>query len=326
MHKTKALTGLKLSIKDASKGTFRAVFATFNVIDHDGDVTLPGAFTDGQKVRISAYNHASWGKGMLPVGKGTIHQDEIEAWVDGEFFLSTGAGSDTYEVVKAMDDLQEWSYGFDVLDGHDGEKDGQSVQFLVKLDVHEVSPVLLGAGLGTRTTAVKGKQLASDLASELDEAGTERFGADRVYVYVDDFDLDQGWVVYCVSGPDSHTHMRVSYSRDAAGAVTLAADAIEVERTTDYRPKGRDQKLSDHLGSVVADVEAVTERVADVVARRAEKGKGLGQESYDELVRLEAALAELRKGAAPVTDDQAAAIEQLKVLRERIRHDERTAA
>ena len=34
-------------------GIFQAIFSRFNVIDKDGDVTLPGAFTDGQKVKIA---------------------------------------------------------------------------------------------------------------------------------------------------------------------------------------------------------------------------------------------------------------------------------
>src|SRR5512136_179778 len=62
---------------DGQPGEFRAVFATFNVIDKDGDVTLPGAFKDGAAVRISYWGHR-WQD--LPVGKGVIHQDDKKAW------------------------------------------------------------------------------------------------------------------------------------------------------------------------------------------------------------------------------------------------------
>jgi hypothetical protein len=34
-----------------------AVFATFGVIDRDGDLALPGAFEDGAEVDISSYGH-----------------------------------------------------------------------------------------------------------------------------------------------------------------------------------------------------------------------------------------------------------------------------
>jgi len=135
-------------------GEVTAIFSTFDVVDHDGDVTLPGAFTDGAKVRISAYNHTSW-QGALPVGKGVIHTTETEAVMEGQFFMNTAQGRDTFTVVKELADIGEWSYGFDVDDAIPGEFDGQQVRFLRKLTVHEVSPVLLGAGIGTRTLAAK---------------------------------------------------------------------------------------------------------------------------------------------------------------------------
>lgn len=149
---------------DGDPGEFRAVFATFNVIDHDGDVTVPGAFTDGQKVRIAYWAHR-WQD--LPVGRGEIHADDEKAWVDGRFFLDTMAGKETYQTVKNLDELQEWSYGFDVLEAEPGTFDGKDVMILRKLDVHEVSPVLLGAGIGTQTVAIKrADKSANDDANE----------------------------------------------------------------------------------------------------------------------------------------------------------------
>lgn len=144
---------IELKEADGQEGTFEAVFATFNVIDLDGDVTKPGAFRDGQKVRISAWGH-NWGD--LPVGKGVIHADEEKAWVEGRFFLDTSPGADTYRTVKGLEELQEWSYGFDILKSGQGEFEGEQVRFLEALDVYEVSPVMLGAGIGTRTTGIKG--------------------------------------------------------------------------------------------------------------------------------------------------------------------------
>lgn len=150
--------GLRVEVKDADKGEVTAVFSTFGVVDHDGDVTSPGAFTDGAPVRMSAYQHTSW-MGALPVGKGTIRVTATEAIFEGGFFMNTAAGRDTFEVVKEMGDLQEWSYGYDPIEFAFGEHDGSQVRFLNKVDAHEVSPVLKGAGLNTRTLAVKGDGL-----------------------------------------------------------------------------------------------------------------------------------------------------------------------
>jgi HK97 family phage prohead protease len=158
---------IALKEADGQEGTFEAVFATFNVVDRDGDVTKPGAFRDGQKVRISAWGH-NWG--VLPVGKGVIHADDEKAWVDGGFFLNTEGGLDTYRTVKGLEELQEWSYGFDILNSSEGEFDGERVRYLESLDVYEVSPVMLGAGIGTRTTGIKGATEGADGADADDDA------------------------------------------------------------------------------------------------------------------------------------------------------------
>ena len=139
---------------DDAAGSVRVLFSKLNVIDRDGDLTLPGAFKAGQEVRISAYNHASWG-GALPVGKGAIHEEGDTAIFEGKFFLDTAAGAETYKTVKAMGDLQEWSYGFDVLDADSQTMGDQWVRTLKSLDVFEVSPVLLGAGIDTQTLDIK---------------------------------------------------------------------------------------------------------------------------------------------------------------------------
>lgn len=193
-----------VEVKSAAEGIVSAAFSTFNVIDHDQDVTLPGAFKDGQPVRISAFNHGSWGMGgALPVGKGVIRTTDAEAILEGQFFLNTAAGRDTFETVKELGALGEWSYSLHNVTAELGEWDGQPVRIIKAVDVHEVSPVLQGAGVNTRTLGVK-----SGLT----------FG--------------------------------------------------------------------DHLETVLADFEGVVIRAQGVRARRAEKGKDIGQESREFLERF----------------------------------------
>jgi len=153
---------------DVLPGAFQAVFSSLNVIDRDGDITLPGAFTDGQQVRIAYWGHR-WHD--LPVGKGVIHADEEKAWVDGVFFLDTEAGLETYRTVKNLGELQEWSYGFDIIESESAVVDGTPVRLLKKLTVYEVSPVLLGAGIGTHTVAIKGT--SPDVDSDPVEPGED---------------------------------------------------------------------------------------------------------------------------------------------------------
>lgn len=151
---SKAIT-LELKAEGA-EGAFSATFSTLNAIDLHGDVTVPGAFQDGAEVLIGAYQHDLM---ALPVGKGRIYSDAERAWVEGEFWLDTSAGLDTYRTVKNAGRALEWSYVFQVLESADGqwEKDGKSVpvRLLKAVDVWSVDPVLRGAGVNTRTDEIK---------------------------------------------------------------------------------------------------------------------------------------------------------------------------
>ncbi len=142
----------KVDSDGVDTGAFRAVFATLDVVDHDGDITVKGAFPEGQEVIVEPWNHDY----QLPVGKATIHEDDERAWVDGTFLLNTSGGRDHYETVKALGPLTEWSYTFRIIDGTSEERNGERVRVLRKLDVAGVSPVTRGAGLGTGTIAIKG--------------------------------------------------------------------------------------------------------------------------------------------------------------------------
>jgi len=147
---TKTLT-VELKAGEA-EGDFAATFATLNVIDHHGDVTVPGAFKNGAEVLVGAYQHDM---DRLPVGKATIHSDSDRAWVEGRFFTETSGGLDTYRTIKAAGSTLEWSYIFQPTIAEPGQFDGAEVRFLKGIDVWSVDPVLRGAGMGTRTEHVK---------------------------------------------------------------------------------------------------------------------------------------------------------------------------
>lgn len=155
----------QLELKKDKEGAFTAKIATLNVIDKDGDVTISGAFPEGKEVLVSAYQHESWG-GALPVGKAIIKEIGNDVIAEGEFNLKTQTGREHYEAVKFSGGLQEWSYGFTVKDANnEGEFEGQKVRILKSVEPYEISPVLLGAGVGTATLAIK-----NDKTTYADEA------------------------------------------------------------------------------------------------------------------------------------------------------------
>lgn len=148
-------------LKLSETGEIELAFAQLNVIDHDGDVTLPGAFP-AKDVPMSAYGHTSW-DGTLPVGKGTISESGEWAVFKGQFFMDTTGGRETHATIKGLGPLAEYSYGYRPVKFSFGQRENQQVRFLELLDVSEVSPVLMGAGIGTHTRAIKSGGPGSDL-------------------------------------------------------------------------------------------------------------------------------------------------------------------
>ncbi len=142
-----------VDFKLSEEGDVTVAFSRLNVVDHDGDVTVKGAIPT-KAVAISDYNHTSW-KGEKPVGRGTVQEVNDLGVLKGRFFMSTDHGRNAYHTVKEMAELQQWSYGYVVLDGGPGDFEGKQANFLRKLDIFEVSPVLLGAGIETATLAIK---------------------------------------------------------------------------------------------------------------------------------------------------------------------------
>ncbi len=135
-------------------GTGSAVFATLNVADKDGDVTLPGAFGKQTVVVVPTHDWSS-----VPLGKGSTREVGDEAIVDFKLNLDSPTAKEWHSALKfdlaEGQQKQEWSYGFDILEESRGEFEGDPVRFLKSLRIHEVSPVLVGAGVNTRTLALK---------------------------------------------------------------------------------------------------------------------------------------------------------------------------
>lgn len=152
-------TQAAVQVKNAGPlGSLSAVIATIGVRDHDGDVVLPGAFTEGAVLAISPWNHHSMTGGALPVGKGIVRTTASEVIVDAELFMANASAREVFEVIQRMGASQEWSWGYRVLDAEPGTLDGQPVQFLKAVHAFEASPVIRGASIGTRTLDAKGRE------------------------------------------------------------------------------------------------------------------------------------------------------------------------
>ncbi|MCC7364856.1 MAG: hypothetical protein IT303_10840 [Dehalococcoidia bacterium] len=150
-------------------GQFSAIFATFDVVDHDGDVIRKSAFQTGDTTIIGSWGHKV---NELPVGLATVRVGPTEASVDGRFFLDTEAGRETYQTVKGLGAACEWSWVFTVTRQSYGEHGGKRVRFIEGVSLISVDPVLRAAGIGTRTTAIKSADtMPADLETEFASGG-----------------------------------------------------------------------------------------------------------------------------------------------------------
>ena len=144
-------------------GSASWVMARLNVKDSDDDVTLPGAFGTQTFSIVPAHDHRH-----VPLGKATLREEGDEAIVDAKFNLAIPAAKDWHAAIKFDLEnppaIQEYSYGYNLHEGgwRMGTFKGQRVRFFQPrpdgspgVDVYESSPVLRGAGLGTRTLAAK---------------------------------------------------------------------------------------------------------------------------------------------------------------------------
>lgn len=151
-------------IKDEATGEIEAVIATFDVVDRDGDIVRKGAIAAGSVVAISEYGHSSI-YGDAPVGKGTVVIDGNRAIVKAQLFMEMPEAKKTLSVLKGMGKDQQWSWGFRVLGSEvptDDQKKEGAWRIITKTDTFEASPVLRGAGIGTRTLSAKERTEVAD--------------------------------------------------------------------------------------------------------------------------------------------------------------------
>lgn len=171
-----------LEVKDAEKGEVEAIIATLGVVDRDYEVITESAIKNGSKVTMSGYGHDAV-FGATPVGKGALHIEKDKVVFRGKLFMGTARGKETLSVLKEMGSEQEWSFGFRVMGSEVPDEDWQKKgarRILTKLDAFEVSPVLIGAGIGTQTVAAKEADEEAQRVKAEQEAAAAKAEEERI--------------------------------------------------------------------------------------------------------------------------------------------------
>lgn len=239
-------TLLKATTTATDQGKFSAVISAVSV-DREGDRVDPDGMVRALKRWASVgkdvplvWNHSD--KAEMVVGgiypdsaKAVDGEVHVDGWVD----LEAKVGAEVWRLVKSG--VLGFSFGYLIPDGgaSPNQFGGKDIN---ELDVFEATATPTPMNNDTRVTGWKGlKQLAGVTRDQLGALGKERFGGDKTYVYVDDFDPDAGYAVFAVyTETDTSTFLKVGYGAGEDGSLTLAQDATEVTRATTYRPKSAD--------------------------------------------------------------------------------------
>ncbi len=168
-------------LKGTAEGTGRVVFATLDVVDKDGDVTIPGAFGNQTAKLVGAHD---WSQPSIGLAK--VSEDGTDAVADIQFNLQMEAAKNWWQSLKFNFDNginQEFSYGFDILKESFQERDGRQVRVLEKLKVHEISPVMVGAGVGTRIQTMKsGRTMEQQILELIEVIETAKASTEEVFL------------------------------------------------------------------------------------------------------------------------------------------------
>jgi len=275
--------------EDGDTRYIEAVFSLFETIDSDNDVTKANALRSGytgNKVPL-VWNH-DWSK---VIGRGVIETDNQKAVFKG-YFLNTEAGKEAYETVKAMQDMQQFSYGFQVMKSTKGthiDSKGEEVPVRVLEDVKvwEVSPVLVGAQQNSFVQALKsGLQTFDDVDTEFEEIKQ---------------DEEESKYDKCTYGKDGNCakekDLNISSETDASVS----------------KSSQQGMRLGDHAVTSLEELKAFTERIENLALLRNSEKKTLSSKSTEMVAkylqgvtsiynRLDDALAGY--GYDPVKDDE----------------------
>ena len=149
---------IQLKASDPEKGTAVFIASVFGRgpedADSDGDVVLKGAFADTLERRRPKFVLDHEWSVANKLGKVLSARETDEGLeVEAQFNLEKQVARETYSDMLLDPEGMEFSFGFSVPSGGATYKDG--VRYLKKVDLYEVSAVLLGANERTRLVSVK---------------------------------------------------------------------------------------------------------------------------------------------------------------------------
>ena len=275
------IKSIDLEIKNDEKGEVAAVFSIFDKVDSDGDIVKAGSIKSGFK---SGDVPMVWAhKWDMPIGKGQIEQDDDKATFKGQFFMDTESGKEAYNLVKAMGELQQWSFGFKVDDSEygkfkkDGSDEEEDVRFLKGLTVYEVSPVLVGANQETYTMAIKSNtELLEELSEEKAVMTTESMNQPEPEEEAEEVEEAPAEEVEAEEAPAEEVEADPE-------AEEIAEETAEEEEKDLKVSEDVNKTFSEEVKDVLAALENLITRAKAISSLREKDGRKLGEKATEAL-------------------------------------------
>jgi HK97 family phage prohead protease len=157
----KTLVNAEIKAGSAETGTFQGLASVYNVVDRQGDVVLPGAFTksiaeNGGEIPLLYQHRQDWS-----VGLGKLIDTEIGLALDGKLALGVHEADQSWKRMQAGI-LKSMSIGYDVT--LSSFKDG--VRQLQEIKLWEVSLVTIPAN---PLAGILGMKSYEDVVGEMAE-------------------------------------------------------------------------------------------------------------------------------------------------------------
>ena len=167
-------------LDEKSEGKFEAYVSIFNNVDYADEVIVKGAFAESlqRKLPKIAWSH-NWEEIIGTVESAT--EDERGLKIVGQLVLSVQKAKEAYDLMKAGA-IDEFSIGYGVLSARYEEREGKSIRILEKLDLYEVSPVLVGCNNQTELLDIKSAEQKVAEIKEINDEGIRVVLADDTEV------------------------------------------------------------------------------------------------------------------------------------------------
>ncbi|WP_374374971.1 HK97 family phage prohead protease [Tabrizicola sp.] len=166
-------------VKADDSGVIEGYASVFDIVDHGGDIVVPGAF----KASLAQHAREKSSPIMLwyhdpakPIGRWTeLHEDGKGLYGVGKINLDTSAGRDAYASVKSGD-VTGLSIGYRTSRSEELRTGGRK---LIEVDLQEVSIVTFPMNPASRLTGVKHLATKAEAVEFLREAGLSKDAAKR---------------------------------------------------------------------------------------------------------------------------------------------------